>query len=207
MQELTKTEVSFPLPPRNAADFDTTNVEACRLPDNVRHTYFEVAFLDLPDLAGVHAHLLVIELDLGNEHRPQDGPLGEDAATIAEGELVLEANRAAPAHRNLLTAVTSDDLGDIRPDLVGGTLQCEPGSKSEKGRQIVDCADARIHVVLAGPQDLDRPLLREAGGAEFTVSTEAGVELEGAEPNIKRGIAFLEKKGVKVEPVVGDVVI
>ena len=35
---------------------------------------------------------------------------------------------------------------------------------------------------------------------------EVTLELEGSEPNIKKGIAFLEKKGVKVEPVVGDVV-
>ena len=34
---------------------------------------------------------------------------------------------------------------------------------------------------------------------------EVTLELEGGEENIKRGIAFLEKKGVKVEPVVGDV--
>ena len=33
---------------------------------------------------------------------------------------------------------------------------------------------------------------------------EVTLELEGGEDNIKRGIAFLEKKGVKVEPVVGD---
>ena len=35
---------------------------------------------------------------------------------------------------------------------------------------------------------------------------EVTLELEGGEENIRKGIAFLEKKGVKVEPVVGDVV-
>lgn len=31
------------------------------------------------------------------------------------------------------------------------------------------------------------------------------VELEGAKPNLAKGLAFLKKKGVKVESVVGDV--
>jgi len=35
---------------------------------------------------------------------------------------------------------------------------------------------------------------------------EVMLELEGTEENLKRAVAFLEKKGVKVEPVVGDVV-
>ncbi len=35
---------------------------------------------------------------------------------------------------------------------------------------------------------------------------EVTLELEGSEENLKKAIAFLEKKGVKVEPVVGDVV-
>jgi ABC-type methionine transport system ATPase subunit len=35
---------------------------------------------------------------------------------------------------------------------------------------------------------------------------EMTLELEGDEENVKKGIAFLEKKGIKVEPVVGDVV-
>jgi ABC-type methionine transport system ATPase subunit len=35
---------------------------------------------------------------------------------------------------------------------------------------------------------------------------EVSLELEGAEDNLKNAIVFLEKKGVKVEPVVGDVV-
>jgi len=35
---------------------------------------------------------------------------------------------------------------------------------------------------------------------------EVTLELEGSEEGLKRAIAFLEKKGVKVEPVVGDVV-
>ncbi|MBI3324301.1 MAG: NIL domain-containing protein [Candidatus Omnitrophica bacterium] len=35
---------------------------------------------------------------------------------------------------------------------------------------------------------------------------EVTLELEGAEDNLKRAVALLEKKGVKVEPVVRDVV-
>jgi ABC-type methionine transport system ATPase subunit len=35
---------------------------------------------------------------------------------------------------------------------------------------------------------------------------EVTLEIEGAEDNLQRATAFLEKKGVKVEPVVGDVV-
>lgn len=35
---------------------------------------------------------------------------------------------------------------------------------------------------------------------------EMTLELEGGEENLKRAVAFLEKKGIKVEPVGGDVV-
>ncbi len=35
---------------------------------------------------------------------------------------------------------------------------------------------------------------------------EMTLELEGTDENVKQGIAFLEKKGIKVEPLVGDVV-
>jgi ABC-type methionine transport system ATPase subunit len=35
---------------------------------------------------------------------------------------------------------------------------------------------------------------------------EVTLELEGTEDNLKKAVAFLEKKGVKVEPVAGDVV-
>lgn len=35
---------------------------------------------------------------------------------------------------------------------------------------------------------------------------EVTLELEGSDDQLKRAVAFLEKKGVKVEPVVGDVV-
>ena len=35
---------------------------------------------------------------------------------------------------------------------------------------------------------------------------EVTLELEGSEDGLKRAVVFLEKKGVKVEPVVGDVV-
>ena len=43
--------------------------------------------------------------------------------------------------------------------------------------------------------------------AKVTESVGEGtLELEGPEDSIKTAVAFLEKKGVKVEPVVGDVV-
>ena len=35
---------------------------------------------------------------------------------------------------------------------------------------------------------------------------EVTLEIEGSDENLKRAVAFLEKKGVKVEPVLGDVV-
>jgi len=35
---------------------------------------------------------------------------------------------------------------------------------------------------------------------------EVTLELDGTDENLKKAIAFLEKKGVKVEPVTGDVV-
>jgi len=35
---------------------------------------------------------------------------------------------------------------------------------------------------------------------------EVTLEVEGSEESLQESIAFLEKKGVKVEPVVGDVV-
>ena len=35
---------------------------------------------------------------------------------------------------------------------------------------------------------------------------EVTLELEGSDDHLKKAVAFLEKKGVKVEPVVGDVV-
>ena len=35
---------------------------------------------------------------------------------------------------------------------------------------------------------------------------EVNLELEGSDSNLKGAIAFLERKGVKVEPVLGDVV-
>jgi ABC-type methionine transport system ATPase subunit len=35
---------------------------------------------------------------------------------------------------------------------------------------------------------------------------EVTLELEGSEEGLKKAVQFLEKKGVKVEPVVGDVV-
>ena len=35
---------------------------------------------------------------------------------------------------------------------------------------------------------------------------EVTLELEGSEEGLKKAVVFLEKKGIKVEPVVGDVV-
>jgi ABC-type methionine transport system ATPase subunit len=48
------------------------------------------------------------------------------------------------------------------------------------------------------------PNIRRARVTE--TSGEVSLQLEGNEDNLKRAVAFLEKKGVKVEPVVGDVV-
>ena len=48
------------------------------------------------------------------------------------------------------------------------------------------------------------PNIRRARVTETT--GEVTLQLEGSEDNLKRAVAFLEKKGVKCEPVVGDVV-
>ena len=48
------------------------------------------------------------------------------------------------------------------------------------------------------------PNIRRARVTE--VSGEVTLELEGSDDNLKKAISFLEKKGVKVEPVVGDIV-
>ena len=48
------------------------------------------------------------------------------------------------------------------------------------------------------------PNIRRAKVTE--VSGEVTLELEGTDENLKKAVAFLEKKGIKVEPVVGDVV-
>ena len=48
------------------------------------------------------------------------------------------------------------------------------------------------------------PNIRRARVTE--VSGEVTLELEGSEDNLKKAVGFLERKGVKVEPVVGDVV-
>lgn len=48
------------------------------------------------------------------------------------------------------------------------------------------------------------PNIRRAKVTE--TSGEVTLELEGPEEALKKAVAFLEKKGVKVEPVVGDVV-
>jgi len=48
------------------------------------------------------------------------------------------------------------------------------------------------------------PNIRRAKVTEMV--GEVTLELEGTEDNLKKAVAFLEKKGIKVEPVVGDVV-
>ena len=48
------------------------------------------------------------------------------------------------------------------------------------------------------------PNIRRARVTE--VSGEVTLELEGSDDNLKKAVSFLERKGVKVEPVVGDVV-
>jgi ABC-type methionine transport system ATPase subunit len=77
---------------------------------------------------------------------------------------------------------------------------------------------ARKQVTLIFPQHLIKEpviymMAKECGiipnirRAKVTESVgEVTLELEGTDENLKRAVAFLEKKGVKVEPVVGDVV-
>lgn len=48
------------------------------------------------------------------------------------------------------------------------------------------------------------PNIRRAKVTE--TSGEVTLELEGPDEALKKAVAFLEKKGVKVEPVVGDIV-
>ena len=48
------------------------------------------------------------------------------------------------------------------------------------------------------------PNIRRAKVTETT--GEVTLELEGPEDNLRKAVTFLEQKGVKVEPVVGDVV-
>ena len=48
------------------------------------------------------------------------------------------------------------------------------------------------------------PNIRRAKVTETT--GEVTLELEGPEENLRKAVTFLEKKGVRVEPVVGDVV-
>ena len=48
------------------------------------------------------------------------------------------------------------------------------------------------------------PNIRRAKVTETT--GEVTLELEGGDDALKQAVAFLEKRGVKVEPVVGDVV-
>ena len=60
-------------------------------------------------------------------------------------------------------------------------------------------------VVYAMAKECDvMPNIRRAKVTESV--GEVTLELEGAEENLKRAVVFLEKKGIKVEPVVGDVV-
>ena len=77
---------------------------------------------------------------------------------------------------------------------------------------------ARKQVTLIFPQHLikepviytmakDCQVIPNIRRARVTESVgEMTLELEGSDENIKKGVAFLEKKGIKVEPVVGDVV-
>jgi len=77
---------------------------------------------------------------------------------------------------------------------------------------------ARKQVTLIFPQHLikepviytmakDCEVIPNIRRAKVTESVgEMTLELEGSDENIKKGVAFLEKKGIKVEPIVGDVV-
>ncbi len=77
---------------------------------------------------------------------------------------------------------------------------------------------ARKQVTLVFPQHLIKepvmymmskeydivPNIRRAKVTETT--GEVTLELEGSEDGLKKAVVFLEKKGVKVDPVVGDIV-
>ncbi len=77
---------------------------------------------------------------------------------------------------------------------------------------------ARKQVTLIFPQHLIKEpviytMAKECGvmpnirRAKITETVgEMTLELEGGEENLKRAVAFLEKKGIKVESIVGDVV-
>ena len=77
---------------------------------------------------------------------------------------------------------------------------------------------ARKQVTLIFPQHLikepviymmakEHDVIPNIRRAKVTESVgEVTLELEGSEESLKRAVVFLEKKGVKVEPVVGDVV-
>ena len=77
---------------------------------------------------------------------------------------------------------------------------------------------ARRQVTLIFPQHLikepviymmskEHDVIPNIRRAKVTESVgEVTLELEGSEDSLKKAVAFLEKKGVKVEPVVGDVV-
>ena len=77
---------------------------------------------------------------------------------------------------------------------------------------------ARKQVTLIFPQHLikepviymmskEHDVIPNIRRAKVTESVgEVTLELEGSEDSLKKAVAFLEKKGVKVEPVVGDVV-
>ena len=77
---------------------------------------------------------------------------------------------------------------------------------------------ARKQVTLIFPQHLIKEPVIYMMAKEFDVIPnirrakvtdsvgEVTLELEGPEDGLKNAVAFLEKKGVKVEPVVGDVV-
>ena len=77
---------------------------------------------------------------------------------------------------------------------------------------------ARKQVTLIFPQHLIREPVIYMMSKEYDVVPnirrakvtesigEVTLELEGPDESLKKAVAFLEKKGVKVEPVVGDVV-
>ena len=48
------------------------------------------------------------------------------------------------------------------------------------------------------------PNIRRAKVTETT--GEVTLEMEGSEDGLKKAVVFLEKKGVKVEPVLGDII-
>ncbi len=110
------------------------------------------------------------------------------------------------------TAVKPGDDISIIPAIAGGASKDAPKARRAVGR----AGSATKRVTLVFPQNLIKepavfmmakkfdimPNIRKARVTE-TIG-EMTLELEGLEANLKKGIAYLESRGIKVEPVTGE---